>query len=178
VTQETVERIQKINYHAARLLVLIAYCGSPVKSPWIKGRTLLAKFDFFLRYPAYLDKAARIRTNQGLEELMDYEINNVEARMIRYKYGPWDNVYYSILAYLIAKDLIVVEVRRNVEYFGLTELGQETVRKISETEAFQTLIVRAKVLKKLFPGWLGSSVKSFIYEHFPEIISLPLGKEI
>lgn len=175
--------LEEIEYHAARLLILIAYGGSPVTSPAIKGRTLLAKFDFFLRYPAYLSKAARIRKGKSLEELMaeelkEYEEDNVETHMIRYKYGPWDNIYYPVLAYLIAKDLISIDVKQEVEYFGLTEDGKKIADIISKSPAFVTLVTRARVLKKLFPNWNGTSVKNFIYESFPEIISLPLGREI
>jgi predicted transcriptional regulator len=175
--------LKEIEYHAARLLILIAYCGSPAKSPAIKGRTLLAKFDFFLRYPAYLSKAAMIIEGKRLEELMadelkEYERENVETHMIRYKYGPWDNIYYPVIAYLIAKDLVRIYVKREVEYFSLTENGKKIAERISESSAFITLVTRAKALKKLFPNWNGARVKNFIYENFPEIISLPLGKEI
>ena len=71
-----VEEKQQINYHATRILLLIAFAGSPKNTPMIKGRTLLAKFDFFLRYPAYLGRAVKIRTGRELEDLLDYEINN------------------------------------------------------------------------------------------------------
>jgi hypothetical protein len=176
--QKISKEVQEINYHAARLLILIANCGRPASASEIKGRTLLAKLDFFLRYPAYLNKAALIQKNKGLEELMDYEINNVETRMVRYKYGPWDNIYYSVLAYLLAKDLIQINVRSNVEYFGLTDRGRELVEELSQSNNFQKLVLRAQILKKLFPNWSGSRVKQFIYTNFPEVVSLPIGKEI
>jgi hypothetical protein len=172
-----------IEYHAARVLLLIAQCGSPISTPATKGRTLLAKLDFFLRYPNYLSKAALIRTGKEVgellgEEIKDYERDNVETRMIRYKYGPWDNIYYPVLAYLIAKNLINVDVRQEVEYFTLTDEGKNVAEQISELQAFQVLALRASLLKKLFPRWNGTSVKEFIYENFPEVVSLPIGKEI
>lgn len=173
-----VEEKQQINYHATRILLLIAFAGSPKNTPMIKGRTLLAKFDFFLRYPAYLGRAVKIRTGRELEDLLDYEINNVETRMVRYKYGPWDHIYYSVLTYLVSKDLISVTMKKNVEYFGLTKTGEAKVRELSSIEIFQSTIKRAQVIKKIFPGWSGSSVKEFIYQRFPEIVSLPLGEDI
>lgn len=173
----------EIDYHAARILLLIAYCGSPAQSPEIKGRTLLAKLDFFLRYPAYLSKAALIRKGKTLgelatEDLKEHESDNVETRMIRYKYGPWDSIYYPVLAYLLAKGMLKVTIRKDVEYFGLTDEGLAVSCTISGSPAFKTLVSRAKVLKRLFPRWNGTTVKDFIYEHFPEIVSLPLGREI
>jgi hypothetical protein len=74
---------QELTYHAARILLLIAFCGRPARNPFIKGRTLLAKLDFFLRYPAYLDKAVKIKLGTSLENLERYESENVETHMIR-----------------------------------------------------------------------------------------------
>jgi DNA-binding PadR family transcriptional regulator len=172
------EDIQNIQYHAARLLILIGLCGTPVGSPKIKGRTLLAKLDFFLRYPIYLDRALRIKTGSGLDDMMEHELDNVETRMIRYRYGPWDNVYYSVLAYLVAKDLITIEIHKSVEYFGLTEQGKETIEDLIKTEPFMVVAVRARILKKVFGLWSGTRLKAFIYESFPEVVSLSLGQEI
>ena len=177
-TQSLAKEREQIIYHSARILLLIAYAGSPANTPKIKGRTLLAKLDFFLRYPVYLDRAVRISTGQPLEDLLNYEVNNVEARMVRYKYGPWDHIYYSVLTYLVSKDLISITLESNVEYFGLTEAGKERVKELSSLEIFQTTIKRAQVTKKIFPRWSGSSVKDFIYQQFPEIVSLPLGEDI
>lgn len=174
MTQEN----QDIQYHAARLLVLIGICGSPISAPKIKGRTLLAKLDFFLRYPLYLDKALRIETGKSLEELLSYELNNVETRMIRYKYGPWDNVYYSVLAYLISKDLIFVELIKNVEHFGLTNSGSKLLEQIMQKDSYSLVVARARILKKVFGRWSGTKVKDFIYKWFPEVISMPIGQEI
>jgi hypothetical protein len=174
---------EEIDYHSARLLLLIAYCGSPERLPNIKGRTLLAKLDFFIRYPTYLDKAAYKQTGKHLDELTgellkEEEKNNVETRMIRYRYGPWDKLYYQILIYLISKNLINVEIQKEVELFGLTNTGKQVVELLSNNPVFRQTILRAKVLKKIFPRWSGSGIKNFIYESFPEIISLPLGEEI
>ncbi len=169
---------QSIEYHAARLLILIGLCGIPVDEPQIKGRTLLAKLDFFLRYPLYLDKALRIETGITLDDLMSYELDNVETRMIRYKYGPWDNTYYSVLAYLISKDLISVKLIKNVEHFGLTDSGKAVLQNLLDKESYNVITARARILKKVFGRWSGTKIKAFIYKWFPEIISLPTGHEI
>src|SRR4051812_22748181 len=98
---------ENLAYHAGRLLLLLRRCGTPRANPGIKGRTLLAKLDFFLRYPAFLKKAAGIlkkdvATHQlGIDS--ERELESVESRMVRYHYGPWDHIYYPVLAYLIGK---------------------------------------------------------------------------
>ena len=64
---------ENIPYHVARLLILIGVCGLPQsdrkKFPAIQGRTLLAKLDFFMRYPKYLKKAGNI---------LGYELTDVQ----------------------------------------------------------------------------------------------------
>src|SRR5437588_2238107 len=111
---------ENLAYHASRLLLLISLCGKPrkptVKSeklPGIEGRTLLAKLDFFIRYPVYLKRAAKLLhteiSDEDLGLATDEEMHSVESHMVRYLYGPWDHIYYSALAYLIGKGLIVVE---------------------------------------------------------------------
>ena len=37
------------------------------------------------------------------------EMETVESRMVRYRYGPWDHVYYPALAYLLGKRLIEIQ---------------------------------------------------------------------
>src|SRR5713226_9655356 len=87
-------RQENIAYHAARLLILMRYCGKPQGRddlpPGIPSRTLLAKLDFFLRYPIYLRKArALLRKGElkGSNILTPPESASIESRMVRYFYG-------------------------------------------------------------------------------------------
>jgi hypothetical protein len=178
---------ENIAFHAARLLLLIALCGKPRSSktgqlPGIQGRTLLAKLDFFLRYPAYLFKAAKIlEINYSEDELYKsaiHDLNSVESRMIRYLYGPWDNLYYPVLAYLIGKSLIGVEVMQRVEIFRLTPQGLDVVMQLSKQEEYKTIVARANLVYKVFNKYSGSTVKKFIYEYFPEVVDRQLGAKI
>jgi len=58
---------ENLAFHVSRLLILIGECGKPQdksgKLPAIQGRTLLAKLDFFMRYPNYLKRTA---INRGI----------------------------------------------------------------------------------------------------------------
>src|SRR5579859_2283600 len=118
---------ETIAYHAARLLILIRYCGKPQGSgnvgPGLASRTLLAKLDFFLRYPSYLKRAREILRKGELKKpdvLSPPESSSIESRMVRYFYGPWDHVYYSTLAYLTGKGLLHIDGRKQLEIFRLT----------------------------------------------------------
>jgi len=175
---KSLTRCREIEYHASRILMLIRFAGSPFDDPRIRGRTLIAKLDFFLRYPKYLSKANEIRMQEMRIEFSEYELENVETRMIRYKYGPWDELYYEILAYLVAKNLVRVEVSDKIEYFGLTDKGAEIAEQLAQTTSWQQTAIRAGLLRKLFPKWSGNKLKEFIYTNFPEVVSLQFGQEI
>lgn len=183
----TSRRDETVAYHAARLLLLIARCGTPQgrgaqKRPGIKGRTLLAKLDFFLRYPTYLIRAAAVQGKPlGLEDIglpsLD-EIDSVESRMVRYLYGPWDHVYYTALAYLIGKELIRVELEGGTEIFRLTDRGAEIAAALATDSAYIDLTQRARAVHQVFGSISGGRLKDFIYRHFPEIIGRKLGATI
>lgn len=170
---------ENLAYHAARLLLLVRFCGKPRRSrsatlPGIEGRTLLAKLDFFLRYPAYLKKAAEIlKRDLSAEDfglVPDDETRSVESRMVRYLYGPWDYVYYPALAYLIGKELVVIEMKRGTEIFRLTSKGWDVATKLAQEPAYADLVRRANTTYHLFNKYKGSGLKNFIYAYFPEDI--------
>jgi hypothetical protein len=178
---------ENLAYHAARILILIAYCGKPRRAtsavlPAIEGRTLLAKLDFFLRYPAYLKKAAEIRTAKSADfRLLDGSANeatSVESRMVRYLYGPWDHLYYPVLAYLIGKQLISVEKGRASDVFRLTAQGREVATRLAQDPAYKDQVQRAELVYRLFNAYSGNRLKEFIYEHFPEVVNRGVGSTI
>lgn len=174
---------ESLAYHAARILLLIRRCGSPQQStqkmPGVKGRTLLAKLDFFLRYPTYLLRAARIAeveetsTQRVLAQaaLMPEPAQTVEAPMVRYKYGPWDHTYYLVLAYLIGKGLIQVDIEGRTEVFRVTDRGREVADALGETPAYAELVGRASLVHGLFGSFSGNRLKTYIYDRFPEVVA-------
>lgn len=190
-----VSQDENLAYHATRLLILIRWCGKPRRStadklPGVVGRTLLAKTDFFLRYPFYLNQAISIRKENDAKLRKDISYENlgvssfeelvtVESQMVRYLYGPWDYVYYPVLAYMIGKGLVKIEKgTRNVEIFRLTAKGLEITELLGREQAFQDLIVRADVVYYLFNKFTGSRLKDFIYNYFPEVVNRKIGKGI
>jgi hypothetical protein len=176
---------ESIAYHAARLLILIRSCGKPKGSasalPGIAGRTLLAKLDFFLRYPGYLKKARTILRKGDVKDaelLSPPEAASIESRMIRYFYGPWDHIYYPTLAYLIGKSLLRVDSKRQIEVFRLTPKGFDVAEQLSATGEYLDLAERAQIVHALFHAYTGNGIKIFIYEHFPEVVGRKLGQVI
>lgn len=170
-------------FHAARLLLLIEICGASKKAaPSIEGRTLLAKLDFFLRYPKYLNKAAAIRKVEVQTSALGLdspdELNTVESHMVRYRYGPWDHIYYATIAYLVGKSLISVATKGGNDVFVLTKRGSEIAEALKADETYQPLVRRAVTVRRLFHGFSGNGLKVFIYANFPEVVGKKLGAEI
>jgi len=159
-----------------RLLLLIhAFSG---KTKALEGRTKLAKLDFFLRYPRFLKRALRIRNPQAL---LNHQIaeqgNDIENRMIRFRYGPWDPAYFAILGRLIGRGLIIpVPVPGGIGY-KTTDAGTILSGKFSEAEPWKATALCAQLLRRNF-DLSGTSLKEFIYEHFPEVAGANWGDRL
>jgi hypothetical protein len=159
----------------ARILLIINAFTTPTKS--LEGRTKLAKLDFLLRYPNFMKRALSIRSPEQFMEVASEEQHNIEGRMIRYRYGPWDPSYYSILGKLIGKGLIeTVPNQRGLSY-RTTDRGNQIAKALSKEESWLETSVRVKLLKQNF-NLSGSALKNFIYEHFPEVTSASWGQKI
>ena len=176
-------RGENIAYHAARLLLVISACGTPRRGPerpCVRGRTLLAKLDVFVRYPTYLARALEIRaaSRPALSARFDAGPASVESRMVRYLYGPWDHVYYAVLGYLIGKGLLAVEIERGTEVFRLTPAGAAAAAALAADPAHAELAERAALAHRAFSGFTGTRLKQFIYDQFPEIVARKLGATI
>jgi hypothetical protein len=160
-----------IEFHAARLLVLLVTCGRPSPRPAIDGRTKIAKLDFFIRYPRFLEQAQEVLAsrNQPHSSFKSQGVE-VEASMIRYRYGPWDPRYPSILDYLETRRLIAVrEVR--AQRFELTAVGFELAQRITEHAAFRPIRDRALAMVGNLANWTGTELKDFVYDIFASEIS-------
>lgn len=166
------------NLHTARLLVLIREFAGKNRSGKINGLTKLVKLDFLLRYPVYLERALQKKgASKDEMEILEYERKSIESTMIRFHYGPWDPRYHAFINLLVGRGLCEVGVSGRTILIGLTETGYETASKLSQTEEFAIYSNRARILKKHF-DMSGGNLKAFIYETFPEIVSLNLGDVI
>lgn len=162
-----------LEFHAARLLLLIYHAGAP-RAKQIVGRTKLAKMDFLVRYPTYLVEAARIK---GVETDIQ-PTARPESRMIRYKYGPWDEKYYDIFAFLVAKDFVEIRpAEGRGDIFQLTEKGIRAIEELEGPE-FDEIVQRCKLVRTLFGKVAGSTIKDFIYRYFTDVVDRPLGAVI
>ena len=164
--------------HMSRLLVLLGAFAQNKEESAIEGLTKLAKLDFLLRYPVFLERAL-IKKNASLKNLnvIEHERKSVESAMVRFRYGPWDFRYRRLINILVAKGLAYVSIRGKTIQIGLTKNGIETAETLSGQEEFQDIAQRAIILKKYF-DLKATTLMKFIYETFPEIGTLRLGEEI
>jgi hypothetical protein len=161
-----------------RILVLLqAFSGRKHDQP-IEGLTKLAKLDFLLRYPAYLEEALIARNaDGGAASVEDFERTSVEAHMVRYRYGPWDHRYRQFLNTLIGLGLVEVQTTKRTILIRPTEAGQEAATALATNPAYRAMAERAKLLKRHLN--LGATaLMEFIYATFPQVVSLRIGQTI
>src|SRR5580700_8564735 len=92
--------------HLARLLVLLGSADArrttPItKAKAVEGITKLAKLDFLLRYPTCLERAlSELGRDPREAQVQPRERTSIEAKMVRFRYGPWDGRYRRWLGLL------------------------------------------------------------------------------
>ena len=162
-----------LEFHAARLLLLFKICGDKGQ---VKGLTKMAKLDFFVRYPQFFRIVAKFL---GKDVASDPDELEVESKMVRYHYGPWDQRYYHVLAYLEAKRLISVKKEGTAIVLNLTDLGDEIAAKFEQNIVFAGLVEQMRQVKDVMGSKRGNELKSLIYQIFDqEVAKLAMGEEI
>jgi hypothetical protein len=163
------------DYHQARILLLLA--GFTSDGQEFVGLTRLVKLDFLLRYPAMTRRLLPEPASwpEGTAPTLD-ELQAVESRMIRYRYGPWDDRYYPMLGGLVGRGLIVFTGGRRFAA-RVTTLGRHLAAQLTETLEWNLTEARVRLLREHF-DFPGEQLKSLIYEHLDDVVSLPQGAEI
>ncbi|HEY0465205.1 MAG TPA: hypothetical protein VGC79_13390 [Polyangiaceae bacterium] len=179
---ETVQRLVGLESagisHEGRLLVLIEKFTSGPDAEGVRGMTKLAKLDFLLRYPTYLERALQARKRSILAvKVRDFERLSVEARMVRYRFGPWDHRYPEILRRLSARGLISIAKEGRTVVVKTTATGTALAEQLAVTEPFADISSRSSALRTHF-NLAATTLMKFIYETFPEVISLRANAEI
>lgn len=164
--------------HLGRILVLVeAFSGKQGNQP-IEGLTKLAKLDFLLRYPTFLERALVARgATEAAASVQEFERNSVEAHMVRFRFGPWDHRYRRFLNVLIAKGMLKVETRGNTIVIYQTERGRAAATQLAREPEYAALRTRAALLKRHL-DLKATTLMDFIYRTFPEVVSLRLGQTI
>ena len=158
----------------ARLLLLIETFSRRTRV--VEGRTKLAKLDFLLRYPVYFERALQIRRPHLLES-PDYREPDIESRMVRYRYGPWDPASFALLGRLIGTGLVQpAPFSRGIGYRA-TDSGRAIAHTLREEPIWVEIAERADALRRHF-NLSGTTLTRFIYQHFPEVTRADWGQPL
>lgn len=167
--------------HLARLLVLLRSAdkrGKSAPKP-VEGITKLAKLDFLLRYPVYLERAlAKLGKSSADANVLPRERTTVETKMIRFRYGPWDGRYRRWLSLLSSRGLISLALSGRRIEIGLTDRGRALADEIAVRPAFEDFATRGAVVMKAVGSMSATKLKDFVYEIVPEISGIKWGAEI
>lgn len=168
---------QSLDAHAGRLLVLLDAFRADRKA--MVGLTKLAKLDFLLRYPVFLERLLQADSIEWPEraEPTTHERYVVEEPMIRYKYGPWDNDYYPIIGSLVSRGLVTIGSRSSATVFQLTEAGSNAAKQLRVDPSWTSLSARADLLAEYFDT-SGNKLKERIYQELPDAVDRPLREVI
>ena len=140
----------------------------------MRGRTQLAKADFFLRYPKYLNQALAIR---HVEIKVDVGEADIESRMIRHRYGPWDPQYFTLLGRLRGRGLIEWVHTGTGVGFRTSTRGKEVAKHVRSLEEWQPIAERTGVIARHL-SLSGDTLRKLIYDNFPDVVARPWGAEI
>jgi hypothetical protein len=159
-------------YHVARVLILVAAFSRGSKGN-LDGLTKLAKLDFLLRYPGYLERVLDEREKPLPAALRPsaQERLALESAMIRYKYGPWDSRYYPVIGRLIGQGLVEPVEGRGAVALRATDAGRKAVESLSQT-GWEVVMGRASALKRGL-DLSGASLQRLIYKSFPDALDRP-----
>ena len=166
-------------FNEARLLLLLkAAAGKDEIAKPLEGIMKLAKMDFLLRYPNMLVRALNVIGESKKSALAaaaaipEQDRDTIEARMIRFRFGPWDPRYRRWLSILVAKQLAVVYREGRTVKIQLSKNGMALSEQLAEAEAFKPLAERAKVVNSAVGNMPSSKITAFVYKIAPEIINM------
>jgi hypothetical protein len=172
-------------FNEARLLLLLkAAAGKEETAKPLEGIMKLAKMDFLLRYPNILVRALTVigefkkSALAAAAAIPEEDRDTIEARMIRFRFGPWDPRYRRWLSILVAKQLAIVYREGRTVNIQLTKNGMALAGQLAEAEAFKPLAERARVVNSAVGNMPSSKITAFVYKIAPEIINMKWGNAI
>jgi hypothetical protein len=172
-------------FHQARLLLLLNAASGRGDVPHpVDGIMKLAKMDFLLRYPNCLARARdalpTVSKSKRVAQLVipQEDLNTVEAKMIRFRYGPWDSRYRRWLGVLAAKGLVSVGLQGRTVRVAVTLQGRELAGKLAAREEFEGLTQRSHLVVSMVGHMGATTLMKFVYNTFPELNAMEWGESI
>ncbi|MFJ8587510.1 hypothetical protein ACIRD2_23080 [Streptomyces sp. NPDC093595] len=166
-------------YHQARVLLLVnAVSKAPGHARKLDGLTKLAKLDFLLRYPALaplvLEQLSESDSRLNLSQAEVAAPTDVEAPMVRYKYGPWDDRYYAIIGALVGRGLLkYAKGRKGSVALATTKEGRQLAEAMAHSSDWGILAQRSEAIADASSGMTGNAIKDLIYDKLANLMDRP-----
>ncbi|GAB3155836.1 hypothetical protein GCM10027290_52620 [Micromonospora sonneratiae] len=156
----------------ARLLLLIDGFSRTGRGQvrHLEGRVKLAKLDFLLRYPRHLIRVLQaIGVTPNNLPMLNPDEAPLDARMMRYRYGPWDPSYFAVLGSLIGRGLVEVHPLHGKRGFGYrtTDRGAGLSAELARDASFTRTVARIRLLRRHLDK-SGTTLKDYLYQ-LPEV---------
>jgi hypothetical protein len=165
-------------FHEARILLLLDHITKR-KPDGIDGITKLAKLDFLLRYPVFLQRVLdKTKKKPSVVDIKEYELHTVESKMIRFRYGPWDHRYRSWIGLLVAKGLANTFLKGRTVFVTITDKGKELAEQFRTLPEFDDTNTRSSIISQFVGSMSGSKLKRLVYEVVPELSNMSWGDHI
>jgi len=171
-------------FHQARLLLLLDAASGRGDDPKpVDGIMKLAKMDFLLRYPNCLARALDALPTESNPKrsavlIPEKDRDTVEAKMIRFRYGPWDNRYRRWLGILAAKGLASIHLKGRTVRVAVTREGRDLARTLAGRDEFEGLAQRSRLIVSTVGHMGATTLKDFVYKTFPELNGMKWGENI
>ncbi|MCC3279486.1 hypothetical protein LJ754_10000 [Arthrobacter sp. zg-Y40] len=180
VVSEHLEALRvDLAYHQTRVLLLVTAVASEAgHSRKLDGLTKLAKLDFLTRYPALapnvLEALDADDSRLHIENGGELSPTDVEAPMVRYKYGPWDDRYYPIIGALVGRGLLrYAKGRRGSLALIPTSFGRKVAVGIGDTNEWADVNDRCHAIAQTSVGLSGTKLKDLIYANLASLMDRP-----
>lgn len=152
----------------ARLLLLIDAFSHTRNGGirYLEGRIKLAKLDFLLRYPRHLRGVLIAHgARQADVAQVDPDEAPLDARMMRYRYGPWDPAYYAVLGSLIGRGLVHVAPLPGSTGFGYrtSTKGAGLAANLRADGSFEH-VNNSLILLRRYLDKSGNTLKNYVYQ--------------
>jgi hypothetical protein len=162
------------------LLLVSAVSAIPGNGRKLDGLTKMAKLDFLVRHPDYEEVVATgLREPNGGGMKHDDKALVTSRPMIRYRYGPWDNGYYSVLGALFGRDLLrYTRGKQGSVAIRLTENGKALAQRVASDADWEPVVARIAEVSHRYGTYTGNQLKDAIYMMLPEAMDKPYRTEL
>lgn len=132
--------------HLVRLIILLNILRGKKHSVTLELATL-SKLDFLLRYPVALERALSHLSSKKVIQLSEAEKNNIESKMLYFRYSPWSASFRRLLVLLEARCLITWNLVGMKVELSLTNEAQDIVLELSRERMFAEMVDQSKIIK-------------------------------